>query len=146
MLQNNKRLAWYWGGFIIIVIIYSLYNLYLVDVDYYQSIPRKVRHISKFLSILSIYGVGSLALKKYTTDWMMYIWHLLHIVIISILLLMGIYDWIFGELSNQFRNIANTLFEFLISPVIYVGIGILNNKFGRNNKETIPPQNLQNQG
>ena len=146
MLQNNKRLAWYWGGFIIIVIIYSLYNLYLVDVDYYQSIPRKVRHISKFLSILSIYGVGSLALKKYTTDWMMYIWHLLHIVIISILLLMGIYDWIFGELSNQFRNIANTLFEFLISPVIYVGIGILNNKFGRSNKETIPPQNLQNQG
>ena len=130
---NDKR-AWYWGGFIIIVVIYSLYNLYLVDVDYYQSIPRKVRHISKFLSILSIYCVGTFALKRYTAEWMMYVWHLLHIVIISILLLMGIYDWMFGELSDQFRNIANTLFEFLISPVIYIAVGILNNKFNRKGK------------
>jgi hypothetical protein len=133
MLKINK-LAWYWGGFIIIVIIYSLYNLYLVDVNYYNSIPRKIRHISKFASILTIYLVGTFALKKYTAEWMMYVWHLLHIVIIAILVLMGIYDWIFGELSNQFRNIANTLFEFLISPVIYIGIGILNNKFGRKEK------------
>jgi hypothetical protein len=127
---SNKR-AWYWSGFIIIVVIYSLYNLYLVDVDYYNSIPRKVRHISKFLSVLSIYGVGTFALKKYTAEWMMYVWHLLHIIIISILLLMGLYDWTFGELSVQFRNVANTLFEFLISPVIYIAVGILNNKFNR---------------
>ena len=131
---SDKR-ALYWGGFIIIVIIYSLYNLYLVDVDYYQAIPRKARHIGKLLSILSIYCVGTFALKKYTDEWMMYVWHLLHIIIISILLLMGIYDWIFGELSNQLRNIANTLFEFLISPVIYIAVGILNNKFSRKEKD-----------
>jgi len=132
---NNKR-AWYWGGFIIIVIIYSLYNLYLVDVNYYNAIPRKIRHIGKLLSILSIYCVGTIALKKYTAEWMMYVWHLLHVVIISILLLVGIYDWSFGELSNQFRNVANTLFEFLISPVIYIAVGILNNKFGLNSKSS----------
>lgn len=130
-MPNIKKRTYFWVGFIAIVVIYSLYNLYLVDVNYYQSIPRKVRHICKFAAILSIYGTGTFALKRYTTTWMMYIWHLLHIVIISILLLIGIYDWTFGEISVQFRNVAGTLFEFLISPVIYIGIGILTSKFGR---------------
>src|ERR1700761_4281240 len=124
---SNRQI--YWIGFIVIVIIYSLYNLYLVDVGYYQSIPRKVRHIGKFLSILIIYGTGTLALRRTTTEWMMYIWHLIHIVIIILLLLFGIYDWSLGKLSPQMHNMANTLFEFLISPVIYIGVGILNNKF-----------------
>jgi len=131
---KNKR-VYFWGGFIIIVLIYSLYNLYLVDVNYYNSIPRKVRHICKFLAILSIYGTGTLALRKYTAEWMMYVWHLLHLIIITLLILIGIYDWSFGEISVQARNVANTLFEFLISPVIYIAAGILNNKFGRADKE-----------
>lgn len=132
---NNRQV--YWIVFIIIIIIYSLYNLYLVDVGYYQSIPRKVRHIGKFLSILIIYGIGTLALRRITAAWMMYIWHLTHIVIIASLLLLGLYDWSFGELSAQVRNVANTLFEFLISPLIYIGVGILNNNFGRNKTSAI---------
>jgi len=130
MPKLSKRRI-YWIGFIVIVIIYSLYNLYLVDVTYYQSIPRKVRHIGKFVSILTIYGTGTLALRKYTADWMMFIWHMVHIIIITLLLLIGIYDWSFGEISAQFRNVANTLFEFLISPVIYIAVGILNSKFSK---------------
>jgi lipoprotein signal peptidase len=126
---SNKQI--YWVGFIVIVIIYSLYNLYLVDVGYYQDIPRKVRHIGKFVAILIIYGTGTFTLRKYTADWMMYIWHLIHIVIIILLLISGIYDWAFGEISVQFRNVANTFFEFLISPLIYIGIGILNTAFNR---------------
>ncbi len=131
MPKIANKYVYYWVGFIIIVVIYSVYNLYLVDVNYYQSIPRKVRHICKLLTILSIYGTGTFALKKYAAGWMMYIWHLLHIVIIALLLLIGLYDWSFGELSAQFRNVANTLFEFLISPVIYIAVGILNSKFSR---------------
>jgi hypothetical protein len=132
---SNRQI--YWIGFIVIVIIYSLYNLYLVDVGYYQNIPRKLRHIGKFASIIIIYGTGTFALKRATAEWMMYIWHLIHIIIIALLLLLGIYDWSFGELSAQMRNVANTLFEFLISPVIYIGVGILNSKFG---KEKNTPQ------
>jgi len=129
---SNKQI--YWAGFIIIVIIYSLYNLYLVDVGYYQSIPRKLRNVGKLSSILIIYGIGTFALRKYTAAWMMYIWHLVHIIIIALLLLIGVYDWCFGEISAQFRNVANTLFEFLISPVIYIAVGILNSKFSTSQK------------
>ena len=116
-MPKIKKRTYFWVGFIMIVVIYSLYNLYLVDVNYYQSIPRKVRHICKFVTILSIYGIGTFALKRYTTAWMMYIWHLLHIVIISILLLIGIYDWTFGEISAQFRNVADTLLNSSSRPL-----------------------------
>lgn len=129
---GNRQI--YWIGFIVIVAIYSLYNLYLVDVGYYQDIPRKVRHVGKFMAILTIYATGTFALRKYTTEWMMFIWHLVHVIIIALLLLIGIYDWILGSLSVQVHNMANTLFEFLISPLIYIGVGILNTTFGRNDK------------
>ncbi|MGN6178746.1 MAG: hypothetical protein ACTHNW_06175 [Mucilaginibacter sp.] len=129
---SNRQI--YWIGFIVIVVIYSLYNLYLVDVGYYQDIPRKVRHMGKFAAILTIYATGTFALRRYTAEWMMFIWHLVHIVIIGLLLLIGIYDWTFGEISAQMRNVANTLFEFLISPLIYIGVGILNTTFSRSDK------------
>lgn len=129
---GNRQI--YWIGFIVIVVIYSVYNLYLVDVGYYQDIPRKIRHIGKFVAILTIYATGTFALRKYTADWMMFIWHLVHIVIIVLLLLTGAYDWIFGELSFRMRNVANTLFEFLISPLIYIGVGILSTAFSRAGK------------
>lgn len=132
---SNKQL--YWIGFVLIVIIYSLYNLYLADVDYYQSIPRKLRHVGKFSAILAIYATGTFTLKRYTAIWMMYIWHLVHIIIITLLLLIGIYDWSFGEVSLQFHNIADTLFEFLVSPLIYIAVGIINNAFKRASKNAL---------
>lgn len=131
---SNRHI--YWIGFIVIVVIYSLYNLYLVDVGYYQDIPRKMRHVGKFAAILTIYATGTFTLRKYTAEWMMFIWHIVHIVIIVLLLLAGIYDWMFGGLSIQMHNLANTLFEFLISPLIYIGVGILNTTFGRGDKNT----------
>ncbi|WP_183572433.1 hypothetical protein HDF18_04585 [Mucilaginibacter sp. X5P1] len=134
MLKLSNKQRYYWLGFIIIAVIYSLYNLYLVDVSYYQSIPRKIRHVGKLVAVLTIYGTGTFALKKYTGDWMMFIWHMIHIVIITLLLLIGIYDWTFGAVTMQIRNIADTLFEFLISPVIYIAVGILNSKFGKAEK------------
>src|ERR1700744_6595230 len=103
---SNRQ--FYWIGFMVIVVIYSLYNLYLVDVGSYQDIPRKARHIGKFAAILTIYSTGTFALRKYTAEWMMFVWHLVHIVIIILLLLLGSYDWLWGERSAHRRNVANT--------------------------------------
>ncbi len=83
------------------------------------------------IAVLLIYGTGSFTLKKYTPDWMMYLWHLLHIISIGVLILMGIYYLFSGILTIQIHNIAKTLFELLISPVAYIGIGILNTLFLR---------------
>ena len=127
MPQSNKRL-YLIVGFIAITLVYSLYNIFLIDSSFYWSIPRKFRHFNKLILILIVYGIGTYALKKYTVGWMMQIWHLVHIIVIFSLVLIGMYDWYFHTVSLQLRNIANTFLEILISPMLYICIIILNRK------------------
>jgi hypothetical protein len=124
---SNKRL-FFLIGLLAITLIYFLYNVFLVDVDYYRSIPSKIRHINKFGSILLVYWVGIWTLKKYTILWMMQIWHGVYAVTVVALIFIGLYDWRFGMISIPVRNIASALHEFLISPILYVGMGILNSR------------------
>jgi len=124
---SNKRL-FFLIGLLAITLIYFLYNVFLVDVDYYRSIPSKIRHINKFGSILLVYWVGIWTLKKYTILWMMQIWHGVYAVTVVILIFIGLYDWRFGMISIPVRNIASALHEFLISPILFVGMGILNSR------------------
>ena len=119
------------GGFIGIILVYSLYNMYLVDVNYYDQIPRKVRHIARFLSIVMVYGIGLYTLKKAMEGWVINIWNIIYLVFASLLILIGLYDWGTGGASNQIRNIANTLHEFLISPVLFVALYIIYTKLLR---------------
>ena len=138
-MKKNKRL-YILGGFFAIVIVYSLYNIYLVDVNYYEDIPRKVRHINRFLSILIVYGIGFYTFKKYDVPWIRTLWNIIYILFLSLLILIGIYDWSLGPASGQIRNIANTFHEFLISPILYVAILIINNtlvKIGQKNREIL---------
>jgi hypothetical protein len=119
------------GGFIAIVVIYSLYNMYLVDVNYYDQIPRKVRHIARFLSIVMVYGIGFYSLKKYMDGWVINLWNIIYLVFTTLLIIIGLYDWATGGASNPIRNVANTLHEFLISPVLYVALYIIYSKLLR---------------
>lgn len=121
-------------GLIAIVVIYSLYNIYF-DLTSVPGIPGKWKHINKFVFVLVIYGTGTLALKNFTVQWMMLIWHFIHILFISVLLLIGFYDWYHGSITSQVRNLANSLQEFLISPVLYLCMGIVQYRLFRNKKE-----------
>jgi len=42
------------------------------------------------------------------------------------LILIGIYDWTLGPASASIRNVAKTMHELLISPILYAGILIIN--------------------
>jgi len=122
-------------GLVAICIMYSLYRVYF-DITYVPDIPGKVKHANKFLFVLIVYGIGTLTLRRYMVAWMMLIWHLIHIIFISSLLLIGFYDWLHGDITEQIRNVANSVFEFLISPVLYVSMGIVQFRLFKN-KELI---------
>jgi len=132
MLRLNRKAIFFIGLFSI-VIVYSLYNIYF-DLTSVPGIPGKWKHVNKLFFVLIVYTIGTIALKKYTVVWMMQIWHLVHIVFISLLLLIGAYDWYNGSITDQLRNIANSVHEFLISPVIYVSMGIIQARLLKNNK------------
>ena len=131
MSKLNKKYIFFLG-LIAIITVYSLYSIYF-DLTYVPDIPGKWKHANKFLFVLIVYGIGTLALKRYMIGWMMLIWHLLHIVFISVLLLIGFYDWYHGNITDQIRNLANSVFDFLISPVLYVSMGIIQFRLFKSN-------------
>jgi hypothetical protein len=53
------------------------------------------------------------------------LWHIIHIGLLSIITLIGAYDWVFGMVNMNIKIFATSLQEILISPVLYFGMGIL---------------------
>lgn len=116
-------------GFLFILLIYSLYYIYFADTPNAILIPRKIRHIIKFGTTILVYGIGSFHLGKIKQQWMVSLWHLIHISLLVTISCIGLYDWIFGMVSQPTKDFAQSMQEFLISPILYVGMGLLNRQF-----------------
>lgn len=116
-------------GTITIALIYSLFNIFLIDSDFYWTLSPKIRYINKTILILIIYGIGTFSLKNYMEKWLMFIWHAIHFLCFSILIAIGSYYWFFGTVGEQAKNISTTLTEILISPLFLICFYIINNRF-----------------
>jgi hypothetical protein len=125
-LYKSPRSRWI-GGLAIILVIYTLFYVYFVDGDVLW-IPRKIRHVIKFATTIAVYLVGTAHLGELKDKWMSHLWHLIHISLLGFITLVGLYDWTFGMVSQQIKDMTWTMQEFLISPVLYVGMGIINNR------------------
>jgi len=125
----------FWKGFILILIIYSLFYLYFKDASYVESIPRKIRHIIKFTVLVTIYliGVWHLSLEKIV--WMKTLWHLIHLSGIFFLLSLGAFDWIIHPLPMFLRELMDAINEFLIGPALFVTMGLLQQFLLKNNEK-----------
>lgn len=126
-LYNSERNRWL-GGLIIILIVYSLFYLLFADRAFTYDIPRKLRHVIKFGTTILVYFIGTYHLGKMTDNWMSTVWHFIHISLLCIITCIGLYDWVFGMVGTKTKEMAATFQEFLISPVLYVAMGILNNR------------------
>jgi len=127
----------FWFGLITILIIYTLFYLFFNEASYLSQIPRKIRHIIKFVVLITIYliGVWNLSLDKII--WMRTVWHIIHLSGIALLLLLGAYDWLIHPMPLFMREVLDAVNEFLIGPTLYVGMGLLHkfllNKVDLNN-------------
>jgi hypothetical protein len=116
-------------GLVLIVLIYSAYYIYFADTPNAVLIPRKIRHLIKFGTTILVYGVGSFHLGTLQQKWMGMLWHCIHISLLVTITSIGLYYWTFGMVSQPTKDLAQSMQEFLISPVLYVGMGILNSQF-----------------
>jgi hypothetical protein len=122
----NKRILFF-AGLLLVVILYSLYNLFFLDLWFYDATSRAMRHVVKFGSILIVYVAGVFVFRRYTPSWPLSIWHLLYAGCTIVLVAIGLYDGWLG-VTQSVRSFAVTLHEFLISPAPYVVVGILNKR------------------
>lgn len=127
MWYKSDRQKWI-AGLILILIVYTLFYTLFADRSYTYLIPRKIRHIIKFGTTIAVYLMGTYHLGKLKDQWMSSLWHFIHISLLIIITSIGIYDWIFGEVSYAVKDFTASLQEFLISPVLYVGMGLINQK------------------
>lgn len=118
----NKR---FWKGFFLIIIFYTCYYLLFLDASYILNIPRKIRHLIKFISLVSVYSVGRFHLATIDTYWMKTIWNIIHISGIGIICAFGLYDMAFGVLPIEIRWVLDSVAEFLIAPSLYVVMGLV---------------------
>jgi hypothetical protein len=126
MQRPDNRRLFFFLGLLAMAILYSVYNLYLLDEHFFEITSRKTRHLIKFGSVLVAYVIGFLAFKKYCPAWLMQLWTIIYAAGLLLLVLFGIYDEWISSFSMPFRNLVITLHECLISPIPYVIIGIIN--------------------
>lgn len=115
----------FWTGLIIILIIYTLIYLFFYDAPYFNDIPRRLRHLIKFFILITVYLIGGYHLRLNNIKWMYIIWHFIHITRIGIITSFGLYDFLVSPTPIFIRSFLNSINEFLISPVLFVGMGIL---------------------
>ena len=94
---------------------------------------RKTRDVIKFAMTLTVYLIGTTFLGQIEARWMALLWHFIHLGGMFILVSAGLLDWFFGVLKNheQLKVYIGELQATLISPVLYVGMGIVNQRMGK---------------
>jgi hypothetical protein len=127
---HAKSKLFFWIGLSVIALFYCLYYLFFMY-GMFLGMPLRVRHLIKFVFILMAYGVGTWSLKKYGAAWMLRTWHILYLVTLCLLVLLGIYDWGFARAPLSVRGIADSLQEFLVSPILFVAVSLVGRLAGR---------------
>lgn len=125
-MKNNNR----WRlGLLWIIIVYLLYYILFYENSELEQIPRKIRHFIKFFTSLSVYLIGTLHLSLGRKSWMWKLWHMIHLTCLPILMLLGLWVWFVSDVSQEVKDFSLTIQELLISPTLYVVMGMLNRKY-----------------
>lgn len=120
-------------SFILILILAISWYVY-EESTYYLATDRKIRHSLKFLLLIFISILGYLPYKNIKTEWAIVLWTLSHLILISIVTIIGIIDWMIGGVSYNMRNLADGIYHFIISPLPFIILFFLHYKFAKNKK------------
>ena len=116
----------FWSGFWVMVIAYSLVRLFFYEPV--VSMPKWVheyRQLFRWINITFVYVVGIFVVGRMGVGWMSFLWNLVHIALLAYLMLSAFYEWAIAPLPYGIRGSVAPIIEFLISPVYYIGLGVL---------------------
>ncbi len=119
---STKR---FWAGLVVILFIYSAFYLLLADNKHLIPVPRMGRHLIKMLVVFAVYFSGTLFLGKLPQKWLLQVWHLTHITLITLLISLWGWHFLVKDLPLNLRRLGFSIHEFLISPLLYLATGLL---------------------
>jgi hypothetical protein len=126
MPPSHKRSFYFFAGLLVIVLLYSLYNIYLLEPWYLDVTSRMARHVVRFAFVIMVYGIGLWAFRKWELlDWLKTIWLIFYGASLLILVLLGIYDKWIHSFDRSFLDATFAFHEFVISPAPYFVAGII---------------------
>ena len=120
------------SGLVLIVIIYSVYYIYFVENQAMLSLSKIILHLIRFSTTIIIYLIGTVHLGKLKDNWMSTLWHFIHISGLCIITSLGLFSWFIFDIGLDLKSFAYTIQELLISPVLYVAMGLLNRSLNKN--------------
>jgi hypothetical protein len=113
----------YWIGLAVISVSYAVYYVYFRYSAFYTMPARQMR-VVKFVFIALTFAAGWLGLRKGAVIWAARFWVLVFGVLLALLVVLGLYENYFARLPMELRMLLD-LVEFLVSPALYVALGIL---------------------
>jgi len=132
-LYNSDKFRFI-AGLIFIVIIYSWNYLYFIEYKNQLLLPKITMHFLSFTITIVVYFIGTFHLGQLKDTWMSSLWHLVHISGLIIMISLGLVNLFIIELNVNLKHLVYTIQETLISPVLYVAMGLLNKTLNKQNK------------
>ena len=117
---------YFWSGFWIMILAYTLVRLFFYEPV--VAMPHWVhtkRQLIRWINISFVYVVGIWVIRRMRIGWMLVLWNWVHIALLAYLLLAAAYEWGIAPLPYGIRSSVAPIIEFLISPVYYIGLGVL---------------------
>lgn len=119
---STKR---FWWGLLAILFIYSAFYLLLAENKAALVIPVGIRHVLRMAVVFAVYFTGTFFLGKLPQKWLKQLWHIIHLTLISILILLWVWHFALAHLPLNLRRLGFSIHEFLISPLLYLVTGMM---------------------
>ena len=113
MIQQNKLPKNYWTGLVILTLAYTLVQFLF----YHPVIPvlkslLQYKQVVRWFNIFFVYVVGIWVIRTMHIAWLLFIWNIVHVVMIGYLLLAAAYEYLIDPLHFGIRGSSATFVEF----------------------------------
>lgn len=126
MRKTNRFPKNYWRGLFIVLAVYTFvqllfYHPLFTAPEFFKSFRQPLR----WLTITIVYVTGVQVLKRTDEDWLKFVWHLIHLLLIFYLLSIAFVEYFIMPVPYGIRASVAPIVEFLISPLLYMGAGVV---------------------
>ena len=116
----------FWKSLIGLLVLYTLLQLiYFIPESSFPEAVRRIRLSPLWFLLAVVYAAGWLVIRQWEVSWLLMIWHVVHISLAGYALATLAYMRFIGPVPNGIATSIRPIVEFLISPVLYLALGLL---------------------